>query len=169
MLFTRTRRDAPTPDRPPFTFPTAPALTSQDDQAATITPRLRRKALAWASAITTDRTDDNQVLGHAEVILAWLEVADTADDLSAREAALTQAGINHGYPHDGDTDRFLGRARSLYGFLTDTYSPAADSIRIASRYGFGKHSGTRHGTAETVPGSEIQIWSFDPKQQNPHF
>jgi hypothetical protein len=77
----------------------------------------RNFVLLAASALTSARGDTDAVLANAIPLLAWLEEADSRNDMSIRvQALLGQRGVDH--RADDDPGRFLAEAVKLYEFMT---------------------------------------------------
>jgi hypothetical protein len=111
-------------------------VMSEDERAALIddsieerkarTRRIRPvKADGWdragilrvASLLTSACGDAGAVEANARVLLAWVQAADSRDDLELRCKALHQQSCNEGLADD-NPNRFLAEAWKLYDFMT---------------------------------------------------
>jgi hypothetical protein len=77
----------------------------------------RSYVLSAAAGLTSARSDAAAVLANAGPLLAWVEAADSREDMDIRVRALIkQRGIDD--RDDDDPDRFLAEAVKLYEFMT---------------------------------------------------
>jgi hypothetical protein len=91
--------------------------SEEDSSAARPRPWLRSQVLKYASSLTSTPGNADAVTANARPLLAWLEAADSDDDMDSRWRAMSQQHVNeYAADPDDNPERFLGEASKLYAF-----------------------------------------------------